>query len=1196
MRNLKRALSLVLAVVMVIGLMVVGASAVSYNDLTDKDEIVNKDAVSMLVALDIIQGKPDGSYAPTENVDRAQMAKMLSVIMNKGVDNAALYENVSSDLTDIDGNWAKGHINYCYTTGIIAGRGAGIFDPNADVTALEAAKMLLVAIGYDPTIEGFVGTDWALNVSAMADSVGIFRNFTKDLTAPLSRDDAALLIYNALDVEMIQQYSNGYALTYADHRTILSDKYGVIRVEGVVTANEWATLGADKDEALREGLTRIENPRGIFSTTTNTQVDSPSDRTTVGTFEVSTPVDMLGKTVTMYVKKTTILANSTVYGDPVLSNDNVVITSYANVDNGTGDGSLKKLLRDNSLTVNEDTEYFLNYGQYDPSAKNPDPEDRAFNNTYNVKGADLTIIDNDDDGIVDYVLSLEKTMTDVTKANADRGEISLKGVEDTIETDDDYEAGDVVLFVEYGNRYYVELADYITGEMELFNVEDYDNQYIRVDGEKYEDDGLSVIRTADITKFDVEECEEPKGVQFDTTYNFYLDNHGYVTAFKKVDSKPDQYALVLDSSWSTNNLDTTAQVKLLLPDGTESKYAVNWDASAKNFTYNSYNGKTYTEDEALKMFLGNYDYAVNSGAKYPGGGHAAGNLVAYTINEDNEVTISLPDFASMKNNADKAGRLINNGSSSNYTLTANDPGDVLNDIFFTKGQTYLDADLKKGDVHIYLENADGTTANYGISASTVVYYYDGEEGSVVTGYDNMARIIEKVGDNKAATIDGNNAVYASVIKKSGITDVAAAIVIYTEQAQFGQDEFVYVARSYNVSTDDYYYYDIVTMDGTVLREVKSDDKSDKFGGDVKVGEVYIYTEDAKGIAHFENDTANPAQHVAGYVRVTDDMYVNVYDAKAACTALGLGNDESKLYHKVDGYETLTTAFVGYMNNWQNLDEYPTTNWDYTRLADKSTSVIFDITELDRDDTTCPTTTLRDGQKAVVVFDRDMVIRAAFVMEKYDMPDMDDTSLSSVTFKGVAATAAQIEQAAGASASNAPIITISKTDAANTSAGYENIKVVTNDAGAQIGTINCNVSGTDNTWVNGVNNAPLGAVSGYRVVTFTVTSSDGTDSTTYTFRLDVLSSNSYTVKIDGAKKVVVTSSDNSDTSTVYWTIEVQLADKSFMPVRTESGTLSGGTVTDSNALTAGNVYRVTVYDKDPTDSTATQLAQREIAAY
>ena len=207
MRNLKRALSLALAAIMLIGMMVVSASAVSYNDLTDKDQIVNKDAVSMLVSLGIIEGKPDGSYGPTENVDRAQMAKMLSVIMNKGVDNSALYQSVNSGLTDITSHWAKGHINYCYTTGIIAGRGNGTFDPSATVTALEAAKMLLVAVGYDPKIEGFEGADWAINVSVRADEQGIFEGFTKDLSAPLNRDDAALLIYNALDVEMIQSYT-----------------------------------------------------------------------------------------------------------------------------------------------------------------------------------------------------------------------------------------------------------------------------------------------------------------------------------------------------------------------------------------------------------------------------------------------------------------------------------------------------------------------------------------------------------------------------------------------------------------------------------------------------------------------------------------------------------------------------------------------------------------------------------------------------------------------------------------------------------------------------------------------------------------------------------------------------------------------------------------------------------------------------
>ena len=75
--------------------------------------------------------------------------------------------------------------------------------------------MLLAALGYDAEIEGLVGTDWALNTAALAQNLGIFRNFTKDVSEPLNRDDAALLIYNALDVELIQEYRNGYAISYA---------------------------------------------------------------------------------------------------------------------------------------------------------------------------------------------------------------------------------------------------------------------------------------------------------------------------------------------------------------------------------------------------------------------------------------------------------------------------------------------------------------------------------------------------------------------------------------------------------------------------------------------------------------------------------------------------------------------------------------------------------------------------------------------------------------------------------------------------------------------------------------------------------------------------------------------------------------------------------------------------------------------
>ena len=56
MRNLKRALSLVMAMAMLIGMMTIGASAVSASDFTDADEFVNTEAVSVVTTLKVING------------------------------------------------------------------------------------------------------------------------------------------------------------------------------------------------------------------------------------------------------------------------------------------------------------------------------------------------------------------------------------------------------------------------------------------------------------------------------------------------------------------------------------------------------------------------------------------------------------------------------------------------------------------------------------------------------------------------------------------------------------------------------------------------------------------------------------------------------------------------------------------------------------------------------------------------------------------------------------------------------------------------------------------------------------------------------------------------------------------------------------------------------------------------------------
>ena len=974
MRNLKRALSLALAAIMLVGMMVVSASAASYNNLTDKDEIVNKDAVSMLVSLGIIEGKPDGSYAPTENVDRAQMAKMLSVIMNKGVDNSALYQSVNSGLTDITSNWAKGHINYCYTTGIIAGRGNGTFDPSATVTALEAAKMLLVAVGYDPAIEGFEGADWAINVSVRADEQGIFEGFTKDLSAPLNRDDAALLIYNALDVEMIQSYTtNNYPIVYSDHRTILSDKYGVIKVEGVVTANEWAILDDDTDTALQEGKTRIYNPDGILSTTGNTAVAQDSSANVkTQVFNVSTPVDMLGKAVTMYVKKTTILADSTVYGAPVVSDVNTVIETGEKVTGGDSkdDDSLAALLKGTGLATDKATEYYHNYEEV--AIDSADVDD-----IMNVKGAALTVIDNDNDGYVNYVISVEKSLTHVSGVSSKNETTTLYGLpgddvidnEDIVTTATDLTKGDVVLVVQYGGRTYVEEPKTVTGEMELFNAKNKDDNknYIKVGGEEYKQDGLEVlsnINKDNPVKFLISECDDKaNGVQFDAQYDFFLDDFGNIVAFREVEGAPTQYALALDSAYSINGLTTTGQIKLLLADGTSKVYDVDMDATADRFedlansddnstkdsAVETWFGSAITDDnsmDAVLKFMGSDD-ATAAGAKTKG--YASGNLVAYTIDDDEVVTFGP---------AELDDGVIVNGTSKNY-IKGDNYTESGKSTFFHSSQTELKADVARGDVDLRLENSsvDTHTNSYGIDEETIIYYYNGSKGYVAVGYDNMAKMIDA---DKAGGID-NGKVRASVVAFDDATDVAEVIVLYTDQAKFGTDAYVYVMSVYDKSGS-VYTYSVIDEEGNVLQmQSKTKGMAGKLCTYTTDGDYYVLEAQADCVSNSNKTAAADVANDVGLIVTTRTKYFKVYDFDKATDLM---SDD----------ETVKQSFVSGVNDNSNTD------WE--RYADKA--LVIDVENTEVDDKTAATTELTSGQYGIVVYNDDGQAEVVYVTDTYKM--------------------------------------------------------------------------------------------------------------------------------------------------------------------------------------------------------------------
>ncbi len=231
MRNLKRILSLAMASIMLVGMMVVGASAV---DFPDSDKIEHTNAVNTMVALGIIKGKDDGNFDPEGIVTRAEMAKMICVAMNGGKD-----PNLSGGglFPDTKGHWAAGYIDFCANRGYVAGDDKGNFNPNATVTGTEAAKMILLTLGYNAETEGFVNNaKWDININVLASTVGLYDNVAINSSEGLTRDNAAQMLYDGMQAKMVKYEMvgiiNGNGVSQAveitnPSKTILSDKFGM---------------------------------------------------------------------------------------------------------------------------------------------------------------------------------------------------------------------------------------------------------------------------------------------------------------------------------------------------------------------------------------------------------------------------------------------------------------------------------------------------------------------------------------------------------------------------------------------------------------------------------------------------------------------------------------------------------------------------------------------------------------------------------------------------------------------------------------------------------------------------------------------------------------------------------------------------------------------------------------------------------
>ena len=329
---------------------------------SDQAEIRNGYAVQMLVELELIGGYKDGSFQPGAPITRAETAKLIAFFCTDTPEPASWVS-----FADTNDSWAKDYIAYCAGEGIVGGSG-GLFRPKDNVTAQELAKMLLAAVGFDAS--RYTGAGWAARVNADAEENGVYHSFTGQYDEPVTRDDACLLIYNAMQCPATDGTARYVLDELMNPKTYLEERFDAVRYTAVLTGNECADL-TQTDAALKKGVTKLEGHKE---------------------FAVSTGLGLVGHRVDIYLR------NGHLLGTPA---ESVTERSLTVMDAGR----LEARCAEAGLTLDAATQYYLDYNAADAGVLSELPY-----------GAVVTVIDYDGDGVIDAVLVLRCADGTVTEA------------------------------------------------------------------------------------------------------------------------------------------------------------------------------------------------------------------------------------------------------------------------------------------------------------------------------------------------------------------------------------------------------------------------------------------------------------------------------------------------------------------------------------------------------------------------------------------------------------------------------------------------------------------------------------------------------------------------------------------------------------------------------------------------------------
>ncbi|WP_418916938.1 S-layer homology domain-containing protein [Agathobaculum sp.] len=852
MKNLKKILALVLAFACAFT-MFAGAAFTDQADIKVENEVVDT-----LIELGVINGYTDGSFKPNDTVTRAEMAKMIYVLRT-GNSDASAYNNDKTSFTDVNGHWAAGFIKYCQSVGIIAGQSATKFAPDQTVTAQEAAKMLLVTLGYDANKAGLVGINWASKTNALADENGLLDDVNTSFTGPCPRQYAAQLIYNAIDTPTVVWRDDAYTnvtLLGDDNKTVgekfmnLKKTTAVLEDVSKTSGKETFELTLDKS-TVDENKTTDDKGKALYNFT-NVKKDYS---------------DLKYQMVTVLYKNND---KSKVYG------------VYATKDNTQQTGILKNLKMDGNKAKLDDTKYdladkntvYVNGKSWTENKKDSNniksfidtygnDSDTKYTNAAYMQPTEVKLLATD--GSTDYSILNVKTfaVAKVTAVGSDYINVSFKKGDNTIasksklESDDwDWYDGvkknDYVVLTAAGNygtgNGLVEKATVVTGKVNGTKSDD----GVAIDGEWYTMAGKKGnMVTRPNTGANVE----------------MVVVNGYVYYTDTTAGSIDDIALLVEAA-PKGGVNSKWEARMIFADGTDKVVEIEkkWDDKDDGKAIAEFH-EGNDENPNAKETIG----TGNSSTK------AQPMLVSYEVSKD-VYTLTRLGF---KNTDDKNATKIDTNGYDEYVTakSVKTDGSIKGTVTLSDKSTISRLYYEATGVVFVKSKADnnGDDGDYKVVT-----------GKTASGYDRTLRAAAAVA-NKSGNSYYAQAAFIDLGKEStgGSSDNYAVVLKNVEKKTGTANGTVYVITAWN---------------GTEQITVTTDDSK---AADMSKGDIFSYSATGDTLADIEyNENKQADYYVTAYDDASGDISLYSYDKDTKWTAAG-GKDAAKdAYTVVDSKNTV----------------------------------------------------------------------------------------------------------------------------------------------------------------------------------------------------------------------------------------------------------------------------------------------------